>query len=72
MTWIIIWVVYGLVGLTIELYAVFNKTGGDTLSEQVWKFEGIKGYVVTHSSLRRMVLVGGAAILAAHLWTGWI
>lgn len=65
------WLAWGAIGLVFELFCVVSHNQG-TLSEQIWRFEGVKGYVVKHQSLRRMVLVGGLAILAAHLWTGYI
>lgn len=71
MTWIIVWLVYAAIGTALELYCVFTRNG-DTISEEMWKFLGIKGYVVTHTSLRRMALVAGLAALSVHLLTGYI
>ena len=35
------WLGLGVVGLTVELYAVYDKKRGDTLSEQVWRLRDL-------------------------------
>lgn len=71
MTWVALWLLYAAIGTALELYCVFTRNG-NTISEETWRFIGIKGFVVTHTSLRRMALVAGLAILSVHLLTGWI
>lgn len=71
MTWIVVWLAYAAIGTALELFCVFTGNH-DTISEEAWKFLGIKGFVVTHTSLRRMALVAGLAVLSVHLLTGYI
>lgn len=68
---LITWVIIAAGVTAFELYCVATHNTW-TISEIDWRVLGIKGFVVTHSSLRRMVLVGLWAVLTVHLFTGWI
>ena len=70
-SWVALWLIYAAIGTALELYCVVTRNG-QTISEQAWRFEGIHGFVVTHTSLRRMALVAGLAVLSVHLLTGYI
>lgn len=70
--WTVGWLVWIGMFFAIEVPAIRNKTVGDTLSEHVWKWFGIKdkpsGY-----KWRRLSLVTFLAWLVIHFLTGgWI
>lgn len=66
------WLTVGALVTALELFAVFDKKSGDTISSHFWQIGGINGYKVKHSSLRRILLVAAWSILTVHLFTAWI
>lgn len=84
--WTLAWLAVGVAVLVIEGVAVFNSTRGDTLSEHVWAFLGVRTaawhdpqevkYPVTPTwTLRvaRTVLVSFLVWLTLHFTTGgWV
>lgn len=76
-TWL--WVVWGLAFAVIEGVALFNSRKGDTLSEHVWAFLGVRrgpvGARVTPKwtlRLARFGVVSGLVWLVVHLTTNWM
>lgn len=64
------WVGWILAFLVIEGLALFNKDKGDTLSENVWRWFGVKGKPSGKNSLRTMGLMGFMIWLAIHFVSG--
>jgi len=65
------WVVWGIMFVAIEGAALFNKQKGDTLSEFVWKFLGVKGHPLPSGyKWRRGALAVSFAWLVLHFFTG--
>jgi len=60
---LLVWLIWGLLGLAWELYDVFNTTPGDTLSEQVWRFLKLGSPPGGLTSVRRILFIA--------LW-GWL
>jgi len=60
------WVGWLLAFLVIEGLALFNKKKGDTLSENVWRWFGVK----SGKSLRTMGLLGFMTWLTIHFVSG--
>lgn len=82
-TWL--WLAVGVAALTIEAVALVNSRSGDTLSEHVWAWLGVRtskweaapfSLTVTPKwtlRLARCVLIFGMVWLALHFTTGgWI
>lgn len=74
--WTWLWLGWGLYFVIVEGLALFNKRGGDTLSEHVWAFLGYDERRVGPPSgserLRRFLTLAGLAWLVIHLLTGGI
>lgn len=75
----LLWVLWALAFCLIEGVALFNSTRGDTLSEHVWAFIGLRrsgaGARVTPKwtlRLARFALCSGLLWLFIHLTTNWM
>lgn len=73
------WLAWGVLFCVIEGMALFNSVGGDTLSEHVWAFLGIRnldGRRIQNpggwARLRRFITLAFLAWLSVHLLTGGI
>jgi hypothetical protein len=82
------WIALAVAFIVIEGVALFNSTRGDTLSEHVWAWIGVRTWewgspnIGPHGrwpttpiwTLRvaRTVLVSGLLWLTLHLTTGWV
>ncbi len=64
-----VWIAWLAAFVIVESVAVFNKRAGDTLSERVWDWFGVK-----HESRKwlRWPLRVFLLWLAVHLGTGWV
>jgi len=66
------WAILGAAFLVLEGVAIRNDKRGDTLSEHVWKFLGVKGYKIpSFPWLRRGALAGLFVWLIPHFFLGW-
>lgn len=82
MDWsLIAWMLWAVAFTFIEGVALFNSTPGDTLSEHVWAFIGIRSRDKTYSRfvtpkwtlrLARFAVVSGLVWLVIHLTTDWM
>jgi len=70
--WLLLWLVWGAVGLVIELVAVFNHEGGDTLSEQVWRFLQQGKPDSWARSAHRLVFIAIWSALTLHFIFKWL
>lgn len=73
------WIAWGLAFCVIEGVALVNSRSGDTLSEHVWAFMGVRRagqpYRTPRWTLRvaRTVILSGLLWLALHFATGgWV
>ncbi len=72
MSWTVGWALWLVMFLAIEGAALFNKERGDTLSEHVWKWFGIKGKPKGYK-WRRFAFLSFWAWLSVHFFTGgWV
>jgi hypothetical protein len=65
--WVVVWLLIGF--LPFEVYAALSKKKGDTFSENVWDWFGIKKSK-PYGPLRRLVLAGFMTSLSAHFIFG--
>lgn len=74
--WTWLWFGWGVYFLVVEGLALFNRTGGDTLSEHVWAWLGYRerrvGPPTGTERLRRYLTLGFLAWLVVHFMTGGI
>lgn len=67
----VVWGTWIVAFLIVEVYAALAKPKGDTLSENVWRWFGVRprpdGTRVPAATLRRVVLVGFLVSLTLHL-----
>jgi hypothetical protein len=79
------WIVWAVAFLVIEGIALFNSTWGDTLSEHVWAFLGVRGGRADENHrtgdritpkwtlrLARFVMTSGLVWVVIHLTTNWM
>lgn len=72
MSFTVAWIIWGLMFAVIEGAALFNKRKGDTLSEHVWKWGGIRGKPRGYKQ-RRFALLTFLTWLMVHFLTGgWV
>ncbi len=71
MTAAVVWVGWLVLFLVYELYAAKSEPKGDTFSENVWSWFGVKGPRRPLAWLRRIILAGFLIALAGHLAMGW-
>lgn len=76
MIWTILWILWFVAFLAIELPAAwesYHGHPGGTLSEHVWAWLAIGQPRTGLVHLRRFVFVAGFAVLAVHFFTGgWV
>lgn len=76
--WTWAWIAWAVYFLVVEGMALFNSRPGDTLSEHVWAFIGIrrKGDDLRQPTgwtrLRRFLVLAFLAWLSVHLLTGGV
>ena len=80
--WTIGWIALGLAALTLETVALINSERGDTLSEHIWVFTGVRRPEWYHNRygntpkwtvrVARLVVLTFLGWLAVHLTTGWM
>lgn len=63
-----IWIGWLVLFLVYELYAAKTSSKGDTLSETVWKWVGVRG--PRRSIVRRLILLAFLTSLTSHLTLG--
>lgn len=63
--WLALWISWGVMFLTIEGVALFNKSFGDTLSEHFWRW-----LKVGDRSPTWLVWTGRAGVLLFCAWLG--
>lgn len=72
MNWTVGWVLWLVMFLAIEGAALVNRDRGDTLSEHVWKWFGLRGKPSGYR-WRRFAFLAFWAWLTVHFFTGgWV
>lgn len=71
----VVWITWLVAFLIVEIYAALSKPGGDTLSENVWRWFGVRprpsGRRVRLAWPRRAALLAFLLSLTGHLVFGW-
>lgn len=69
----LLWIGWLLYFVIVEAVALRNSRRGDTLSEHVWMWFGVRKEQTGWSRFRRVVLIGFMVWLSLHFITGgWI
>lgn len=69
--WTIAWLVWIAAFGVVEGLALANRTPGDTLSEHVWKWFGVRGRNGGGWTWKRYALLAFLVWLLGHLTLGW-